>query len=85
MASLNEILILYDKGGALSPEARLLRPIATAIDAVRQVADLFAFLVLNRRPMTEREKAGDMPVIDVRPLSTADVRRLSARRPGRRG
>jgi tetratricopeptide (TPR) repeat protein len=77
---LNELPVLYDRGGLLDDEGHLTGTLRSITDSLNGRSDCFVALVSNRRPLTASVLAGGtmLPVVDVRPLSSPEVRQLIA-------
>lgn len=80
IANLNELPVLYDRGGLLDNDGHLVPFIRQVLAQVEATPDLYVALVSNRR-LPVPSPGSDvtypaMAAVDVRPLSTEDVRSL---------
>lgn len=80
VARLNELVVLYDKGGLLDNDGQLVDFVRRLMVKLEAIADLYVGIVTNRRvaaPATESQTTyPPMAAVDVRPLTTEEVKRL---------
>jgi hypothetical protein len=80
VAALNELAVLFDRGGLLDNDGHLVPFVRELMAKIETIADLYVGLVTNRRVAAPVPGSAivypPMAAIDVRPLTTQEVKRL---------